>query len=79
MCYTNCPNCGAPLRNGKCEYCETEVYSNELRSILMANEDRSKEIVLEKPKEVVNENMKVYLTYKDGKFSYISDGVVNTW
>lgn len=22
---TNCPNCGAPLKNGKCEYCGTEV------------------------------------------------------
>lgn len=21
---TNCKNCGAPLVNGKCEYCETE-------------------------------------------------------
>ena len=23
---TNCPNCGAPLHNGKCEYCGTEVW-----------------------------------------------------
>jgi len=22
---TNCPNCGAPLHNSKCEYCETEI------------------------------------------------------
>lgn len=22
---TNCPNCGAPLKNGICEYCGTEV------------------------------------------------------
>ena len=22
---TNCPNCGAPLKNGVCEYCGTEV------------------------------------------------------
>ena len=21
---TNCPNCGAPLKSGKCEYCGTE-------------------------------------------------------
>ena len=23
---TNCPNCGAPLENGKCSYCGTHVY-----------------------------------------------------
>jgi ribosomal protein S27AE len=23
---TNCPNCGAPLRDGKCEYCGTELF-----------------------------------------------------
>lgn len=23
---TNCPNCGAPLHNGNCEYCGTEVF-----------------------------------------------------
>lgn len=22
---TNCPNCAAPLKGGKCEYCGTEV------------------------------------------------------
>lgn len=22
---TNCPNCGAPLNGGKCEYCGTEI------------------------------------------------------
>ena len=22
---TNCPNCGAPLKGGKCEYCGTET------------------------------------------------------
>ena len=22
---TNCPNCGAPLKDGKCEYCGTQV------------------------------------------------------
>lgn len=22
---TNCPNCGAPLRKGRCEYCGTEM------------------------------------------------------
>lgn len=22
---TNCPNCGAPLKGGKCEYCGTEI------------------------------------------------------
>ena len=22
---TNCPNCAAPLHNGRCEYCKTEV------------------------------------------------------
>lgn len=22
---TNCPNCGHPFRNGKCEYCGTEL------------------------------------------------------
>lgn len=22
---TNCPNCAAPLHNGKCKYCDTEV------------------------------------------------------
>ena len=22
----NCPNCGAPLHNGNCEYCGTEVF-----------------------------------------------------
>ena len=21
---TNCPNCGAPMKNGNCEYCGTE-------------------------------------------------------
>lgn len=25
MNHTNCPNCGAPLKDGKCEYCGTEV------------------------------------------------------
>ena len=24
MSPTNCKNCGAPLRNGRCEYCGTE-------------------------------------------------------
>ena len=23
---TNCPNCGAPLKSGECEYCGSEVY-----------------------------------------------------
>lgn len=28
---TNCPNCGAPLKNGLCEYCGTKVQAaNEL-------------------------------------------------
>lgn len=22
---TNCPNCGAPLKGGRCEYCGTQV------------------------------------------------------
>lgn len=25
MLITNCPNCGAPLKDGKCEYCNTHV------------------------------------------------------
>lgn len=25
MLITNCPNCGAPLKDGKCEYCSTHV------------------------------------------------------
>lgn len=25
MKQTNCPNCGAPLKGGKCEYCGTET------------------------------------------------------
>lgn len=27
MKQTNCPNCGAVLKNGKCEYCGTETQS----------------------------------------------------
>jgi len=28
---TNCPNCGAPLKDGKCLYCDTQVrLANEL-------------------------------------------------
>lgn len=23
---TNCPNCGAPLKGNKCEYCGTEIH-----------------------------------------------------
>lgn len=26
MKITNCPNCGAPLKGGKCEYCGTEIH-----------------------------------------------------
>lgn len=53
---TNCKNCGAPLKSGKCEYCNTEhgdsprptVYFHDgdiihdlvMRSILTPNEAR---------------------------------------
>ena len=23
---TNCPNCGAPLKTGLCEYCDSRIY-----------------------------------------------------
>jgi hypothetical protein len=37
---TNCPNCGAPLKMGKCEYCGTEI--NHI------DEDAIRELELEK-------------------------------
>lgn len=33
MTQTNCINCGAPLKNQKCEYCGTEYYLDTLGQI----------------------------------------------
>ena len=37
---TNCPNCGAPLADGKCEYCGTESREKkkELKYFYMGKE-----------------------------------------
>ena len=31
----NCPNCGAPLKNGKCEYCGTEQGKTVKSSVII--------------------------------------------
>ena len=28
---TNCPNCGAPLKGNKCEFCNSEVEENDFK------------------------------------------------
>jgi len=33
MIRTNCINCGAPLKNGKCEYCGTEYHLDSLGQV----------------------------------------------
>ena len=35
---TNCPNCGAPVTSGRCEYCNTVIYNED---------DVKKEMLLE--------------------------------
>ena len=35
---TNCPNCGAPVTSGRCEYCNTVIYNED---------DAKKEMLLE--------------------------------
>ena len=47
MTMTNCPNCGAPIRGYKCEYCET-VFSQPKAEIKIIQEKSSflKRIIL---------------------------------
>lgn len=32
---TNCPNCGAPIKSWKCEYCETVFDSSKENQIML--------------------------------------------
>ena len=74
---TNCSNCGAPLHNGKCEYCGTEVFSVE--KLLQINEEKLEELKLQ---EAYYELQKIrnyrihynyHYKYKDGQFIYEKD------
>lgn len=37
---TNCPNCGAPLKNGTCEYCGTQEEKSKAGARMVITSDR---------------------------------------
>lgn len=65
----NCPNCGAPMKGSRCEYCGTEIAQNhsikQLPGGLIELYGRKFYLTLDRIETSIYEPAKVYLTGVD--------------